>query len=150
MSRELKFRVWDKKLNKFTRGYDEEVGSFDEVYSDPPGIFFAGLRYLNEDSNRYIIQQYTGLKDSKGKEIYEGDIVKELRFDDWGDTVGYEYRGVVYYKTLDNYDFNNGLKFSGVVTFPNLEENQKYIGNSLQTNCEIIGNIFEHKHLLEK
>lgn len=131
MSRELKFRVWDEKYNQ---------------WDNSPIIF-----YPNEDIKKQgrIIVQYTGLKDSKGKEIYEGDIVKELRFDDWGDTVGYEYRGVVCYKTLDNYDFNNELKFSGVVTFPNLEENQKYIGNSLQTNCEIIGNIFEHSELLK-
>ena len=130
MSRELKFRVYSF-LDKCFHYFD--------IYDYPQGI--AGG--VSEP------QQYTGLNDSKGNEIYEGDIIKEHHLEDWGDTVGYEYRGVVRYMTRDNYGFNNELKFSGVVTFPNLEENQKYIGNSLSTNCEIIGNIFEHSELLK-
>ena len=132
MSREFKFRIYSFISKSFI---------YFDIYDYPQGI--AGG--VSEP------QQYTGLKDSKGNEIYEGDIIKEHHFEDWGnDTVGYEYRGVVRYMTRHNYGFNDELKFSGFVTFPNLEENQKYIGNPLQTNCEIIGNIFEHKHLLEK
>ena len=129
--REYKFRIYSFISKSFI---------YFDIYDYPQGI--AGG--VSES------QQYTGLKDSKGNEIYEGDIIKEHHFEDWCDTVGYEYRGVVHYMTRHNYGFNDELKFSGVVTFPNLEENQKYIGNPLQTNCEIIGNIFEHKHLLEK
>ena len=132
MSREFKFRIYSFISKSFI---------YFDIYDYPQGI--AGG--VSEP------QQYTGLKDSKGKEVYEGDIIKEHHFEDWGnDTVGYEYRGVVRYMTRHNYGFNDELKFSGFVTFPNSEENQKYIGNPLQTNCEIIGNIFEHKHLLEK
>ena len=133
MNRSIKFRIYsflDKTFHHFTleEGYPQGIAG---GVSEP--------------------QQYTGLKDKNGNPIYEGDIVKEHHFEDWGnDTVGYEYHGVVRYQTRDDYGFNNELKFSGFVTFPNSEENQKYIGNPLKTNCEVIGNIFEHKHLLKK
>ncbi len=131
MSREFKFRIYSFISKSFI---------YFDIYDYPQGI--AGG--VSEP------QQYTGLNDKNGKEIYEGDIIKEHCFEDWGnDTVGYEYRGVVRYMTRHNYGFNDELKFSGFVTFPNLEENQKYIGNSLQTNCEVIGNIFEHSELLK-
>ena len=54
-NREIKFRVWDKLLNKFI-----------------PWNCFIPF----DNDREYIIQQYTGLKDKDGQEIYEGDIIQ--------------------------------------------------------------------------
>lgn len=57
--RELKFRVYIPDHEKFCYF---TLGNFD--YSD---------RYLHQHS--YPVQQYTGLQDKHGKDIYEGDIL---------------------------------------------------------------------------
>lgn len=55
MSREIKFRAWNEKTKRFTKDSDNA--------------------YLSRNDSGIICEQYTGLKDEDGKEIYEGDIV---------------------------------------------------------------------------
>ena len=78
---------------------------------------------------QYILMQFTGLHDKNGKEIWEGDIVKSrvwLNGKDEGEFVGrIEYRAPRFLAIFEQ----------------NFEQ-------SLQVNCEVIGNIYENPELM--
>ena len=75
-----------------------------------------------------VLMQYTGLKDKNGKEIYEGDIVR--------DNVNEMNRTVFFDDGV--FCFNDGTALRMFVNDPR--------GNKL----DVIGNIYETPELLEK
>ena len=122
--REFKIRVWDVKANDWYY----TVSSKPEDHNVLDTYYFENL-YQNEED--YIWEQYTGIKDKNGREIYEGDIV---RFE------AYSRVFQVVYRQWDcSFMFENDE-----------DEEIVHMFNDFQDKYEIIGNIHENPELLGK
>lgn len=125
MSRVLKFRIWDKANKEYMRlgatGLDARNGDVIDYYNE--GNRLGG-------PEEYDVEQYTGLKDKNGKEIYEGDIVE---IDKYG-----KFQ-IIWNEWVCKFDFDKIGK---------REREEPLLSQDWEQKAKVIGNIHENPELL--
>ncbi len=124
------FRVWDKKQKCFIESLDEYFNDLSKVQMYHPNIF---------NRENYEIQLNSGLKDTKGQFIYEGDVVLSYPINEWG-ACGH-MNGLRKYKVC--------WKGVGFTMLGLKEEGCGPAWGLCEAVNEIIGNIYKNPELLK-
>jgi uncharacterized phage protein (TIGR01671 family) len=134
--RELKFRAWHKD--------EERWEDFVDIRSDGSIMTAWGL-----DANGcFIVEQFTGLYDKNGTEIYEGDVVCYHSYHNLGHVQEKTIGRVVWGRTGDSDEWAHSKHYEWTVRGDSLADvaDSDYPDEAY---CEVIGNIHDNPELLE-
>lgn len=142
--RDIKFRAWDNE-NEYMitslQGVYTALRNRMNITKQDDGYYNNG-DLLKPNKGKYTLMQYTGLHDKNGKEIYEGDIVRQVSYkysnDEYGHKGFYENISKVLYKgRAFQYEW---IRTNGIEMPKDFKE----------SFIEVIGNIYDNPGLLEK
>lgn len=152
MSREIKFRVWDKDLKKMHICGENQHDSISFSYPENEAHYYNlqnGCGSSTDGSGTYELMQYTGLKDKNGMEIYEGDII----YWEINNGVGIEsYTAIVKWsEDLVEEGWNQTYKWLVGYTGNYYRGSYDELSTPAAYNeaLQVIGNIYENPELLE-
>ena len=128
--RELKFRIWDKGIKRWWCE-DSQYLQMDgkKIHPAPWSTLSADL-----PDEHIVIQQYTGLKDTNGKDIYEGDIIQ------------LEGSPISYSIEWDKYQW--AINAHGALGY-DPDWNIQPFNHCVYERAIVVGNVFETPELLE-
>jgi len=134
--REIKFRAWvnedDPEYSRMVKSEQAITTILSHKYGDNGVARPAGFSDIDNQPKpeRYILMQYTGLKDTHGTEIYEGDILDIRTF--------YES------SKLGQVEFADGA-------FVFDDGGYGYLGDVISHSdvIEVVGNIYESEYLIK-
>lgn len=131
MNREIKFRAWDFTSNVMRNDISGIRYNEDGTINQIDVVSGADILYPSKEA---VLMQDTGLKDKNGVDIYDGDIVRI------GSLEGIPLGAIEWDAKYAQYkiDDNDKYKFGG-----------EYVEHHRAKSFEVIGNIYEHGHLLE-
>ena len=146
--RKFKFRIWHLIKKRWLDPYAEEdpmmsltedctnwgttVYTYDRKTGD-----WSNLDSLDKD---IVIQQFTGLTDAVGKEIYEGDIIQVFEWD--SNLTNKMYQAEIIFDDEDAQFVAKELNG----THNLIIGNSSFCDINVQ-NCKVVGNIYEAVHL---
>ena len=125
----IKFRAWDNRYKEYIKN----------VMVDWCGKVYFDDGVATQDDLDISVEQFTGLKDVNGKDIYDGDIVSVFNED------GNYYNDVIEWCIKYNYPAFELKYHSHLYESNALSE----IMNAGVENIKVIGNVHENPELLE-
>ena len=131
--RTIKFRGKHIKTGEWLYGSHYNDGAEDYILENLPN---SALGFENRQIDQNTIGQFTGLQDSKGNDIYEGDIVvaTSIRIPYYGKKMTCE---IVYDEQMACYDFKTNDRQRNICV------------SILDVVCEVVGNVFDNSELLK-
>ena len=148
MSREIKFRIWDSEKNEWLAESDDDaltyygfhlVGEVMTVQAPPQWAL----------DPHCVVEQYTGLKDKNGKEIYEGDVVKAKIQGFWETGTNTITEGKATWNLEVIYNDIRYMDVFHILGSKNQPNRIYYLFEEAISDIEVIGNIHENPELLE-
>lgn len=132
--RELKYRVWDTLRKEYLSAGTVSI----EIHrgKNPVIKIILDNKWVITN-NRFILEQYIGLKDKNGKEIYENDICK------WISTEGNAHTWPIVWDDEKLCWCHNNMPFSDLFDSGYYQPSREW-----PSGLEIIGNTHENQVLL--
>ena len=143
MNREIKFRAWDRKEMEMKRVLNISFISWSVTIGNIGDETTERNSFRNEETDRFILMQYTGLKDKHGTEIYEGDILRYRPYHNLEYRDRFDIHAVEWGETGDSDGYSHSRHQEWIC-------GRDSLADVVDGECEVIGNIYENPKLLEK
>jgi len=147
--REIEFRAWDNKREVLVTQdnvedqveFDDDGGGYGPYYGDewfPAKKILSIFDYFQKIArdDRFIVEQFTGLRDKNGTKIFEGDIVKTYCAD-----YTHQWEDIGKVTSTDS--------AWGIMSFDERHFLAFNKASALVREYEVIGNIHDNPELLE-